>query len=92
MDILYWILIGLFIIMVLFGLKNWLRFILYSFAEHGLLAGLLLLIFCVLLIAPSLIKEFAPHYYGYSIWALILYIAGLLFYRWNKTGFKDEEG
>lgn len=76
---------------VLFGLKDWFRFILNSFAEHGVKATFLLIVLSVLVIAPSFVKDYAPKYYGFSIWALILFVGGFLAYRHLIKGTHDQE-
>jgi hypothetical protein len=90
MEILYWSVIVILCVAVLFGIKEWIRFILGNFAENGVKATILLIIFSCLLVAPSFIKSYAPDYYGYAIWALILYTVAVLAVRYNKRGNYEE--
>lgn len=92
MDIIYWIFIGIVGVAVLFTIKDFIRFILISFARDGTKFTLFIIVLTILFIAPSIVKQIVPKYYGLSIWILILYVVGYLFYR-NlivKT-YKDDE-
>lgn len=52
-----------------------------SWDENGKKFTILLTILLALFITPAFVKDYAPQYYGFSIWAVILYSIGLLAYR-----------
>lgn len=91
MEIVYWGFIAVVGIAVLFTIKDWIRFVLNSFADNGFKFTLFLIILTILFIAPSFVKMMAPNYYGLSIWVLILYVAGCLVYR-NLIKVSNKEG
>lgn len=85
MDILYWILIGIFVLALLYGVLNWLGVFMWSWEENGKGFTIKLIILFILFIVPSQVKEYAPEYYGFAIWALILYCVALLIHKlWTK--------
>lgn len=81
MDILYWIVIGLFLLFVLIGLKDGIRAFFHLWYSEGLLFAILSAIFLILFLAPGIVKQYAPGYYGLAVWSLILYAGSLLVYR-----------
>jgi hypothetical protein len=86
LALIQWILLGFFFLLIMFGLKDGIKaFIGIWFSDGFLFAGLVA-VFFILFITPSLVKEFAPSYYGLAIWALILYSVGLVSYRFLKRG------
>lgn len=86
MEIVYWIFIALLLLFVLWGIKDWINIFNVIWNENGWLFALLTIILFVLFIVPSLVKDYAPEYYGFSVWILILYVAGLFIYRLSKRG------
>ncbi|MEK5175074.1 hypothetical protein NST63_17905 [Heyndrickxia sp. FSL W8-0496] len=89
-----WIILAVFAILVLIGIKDGFNALFTSLYENGLKTTIFLVIFFILYLSPSLVKDYAPKYYGLSIWALILYICGFLIYRmfWYNKPKEDEEG
>jgi hypothetical protein len=88
MEIVYWIFIALFLLFVLWGIKDWVNMFKIIWHDNGWLFSLLTIILFVLFIIPSIVKDYAPNYYGFSIWILILYVVGLFIYRFTIR-FKD---
>jgi hypothetical protein len=86
MEIVYWIFIALLLLFVLWGIKDWINIFNVIWLENGWLFALLTIILVVLFILPSIIKDYAPNYYGLSVWMLILYVVGLFIYRLSKRG------
>lgn len=91
MTYLYWAVIGIIVVAILFGIKDFLYLFISSWYENGVKFTILLIIFIALLISPAFIKEYAPGYYGWSIWALILYSLSLLGYRQLNKGTHKED-
>lgn len=91
MQYLYWGSIIVFVLIVLFGIRNWIRFVSNSFLSNGVKFTIGLIILSILFVAPAFVKDYAPEYYGYSIWALILYVAGIILYSRREKN-KSEEG
>lgn len=86
METIEWFFLIFFIVIVLVGLKDWFFFFLNSWSENGGKFTLILLVLFFLFVSPAFVKDYAPEYYGLSIWILILYVGGLLVYRfmfWN---------
>lgn len=91
MEYLYWVLIGIGVITVLFGLKSLIVSLMDASGSYSLKSLFFIILFILLMCAPSLLKEFAPEYYGYSIWVLIFYIVGFILYSRREKN-KSEEG
>lgn len=91
MEVLYWVFIAIVVIAVLFGLKSLIVLILTIFAGDGVKAGVFTTVFFILLLSPGIVKYLAPEYWGYSIWALILYVGGFLVYRHMIAGTQNEK-
>lgn len=88
-----WIFLGLFLafvaLLIIIGIRDWFNLLSWSWYGNGKRFTILFIIFLVLFISPSIVNNFAPDYYGLSIWLLILYTAGLLIYRFTGK-FKDN--
>ena len=91
MEIIYWVFILIVAVAVLFSIKDFIRFILISLANDGVKFTLFIIVLAILFIAPSVVKQLAPNYYGLSIWVLILYVVGSLFYRHLVVGTHKED-
>jgi hypothetical protein len=94
MEILYWIVIIIFLLFVLWGILDWTSFFTELWHDSGVKKTIFAVIGFLLLCTPAVVKEFVPKYYGLSIWALILYVAAFLFYRHLIVGThkEDKEG
>jgi hypothetical protein len=87
MNYLYWAVVFAFLLFILFGIKDWLGLIKWSWQDNGKLFTIFLAGLLILLISPRVLKDYAPQYYDASVIALIVYVAGLLIYRF---GFSKE--
>jgi hypothetical protein len=72
MDIVYLIVIVLFLLLVFWGIKDWINVFFVLWHENGVLFTLLTILLLIFFILPSILKDYAPQYYGLSIWLLIL--------------------
>lgn len=81
MDVIQWVLLALFFLLLFIGLKDGIKGFFYLWATDGLKFAILTAILLILFVAPSLTKQFAPQFYDGSKLALMLYVIGLLLYR-----------
>lgn len=91
MEVLYWVSVVVFLIMLLNGLNGFFHLFRWSRHENGVIFTIKMIFFFILFIVPSQVKEHAPDYYGYAIWALVLYSLALLYLRFTNTA-KHKEG
>lgn len=89
MQLIYWILIALLTLFILIGIKDGISTFFGMWFEYGFKFAALTAILISLIIAPSIIKQFVPEYYDYSIGVLIGYIILLAYLRLNTK--KHEE-
>jgi hypothetical protein len=81
LEVLFWILMGIIIMAVLFGLKDWILLFIQSWFGNGKLFTVLFIVLFLLVISQSFFREYAPQYYDFSKITLMVYIIGLFIYR-----------
>lgn len=91
MEFLYWFLILLFFLMLFIGLKDGLGAFIAIWSSYGFKFAISTAVLFLLFIAPSIVKSYAPEYYGVSIWLLLGYIAFLLILRLTSAKNDDEK-
>ncbi|WP_141431420.1 hypothetical protein [Bacillus sp. 03113] len=90
MEIFIWLFISVLCLVVLRSVFYGVISFISIWEEKGFKIALFVGIFVLLLLSPGIVKDYAPQYYGYSIWAVILYALGFLFYRHFIKGTSNE--
>ncbi len=91
LEVLYWVIWGIIGLAVVYGVLQWLGLFAWSFVENGKSFTIKLLILFILFIIPSQAKDYAPEFYGASIWLLVLYCVALLGLRLFTKGLDPKE-
>lgn len=89
MDITDWVLLSLASVYFLFNIKKVYYFFVGSFANHGIIFTIWIILFITIFIVGCIIGVLAPQYNRIPQWAFIWCIVGFLVYR-NTIGFKDD--